>query len=75
MNSYEIYITKSIDAAHLISASLEKRMEQSGYKSIGVAFVSNGCELLPPIYWDRGYFYAVVEYESGSSPEYKLTIC
>ena len=59
----------------IVAALLVWRGEQSGYKSIGVAFVSNGCELLLPIYWDRGYFYAVVEYESGSSPEYKLTIC
>lgn len=84
MNSYKIYLTKSAEAARLISDGLkgETPWSKDGGEiiSIGVGGVENhiGESKIPLMYHNKGYFYAKIEYRNGpdeSCPEYSLVIC
>ena len=62
------YLTRSFDAAHLISAGLRR-------KDI---FASVGCvhedARIPAIYHGKDWYYVIAEYHS-EAPEYGLTVC
>lgn len=80
-SSYEIYITSSAQAAHLISRGLRESTPWSkgGGKTISISsgLVHQDCRI-PPLYHGSDKFYAMVEYRNGKDwkhPEYKLIIC
>jgi len=80
-SSYNIYITSSADAAHLISRGLREATPwtKQGGKTISI---SSGCVhqdcRIPSIYHGSDKFYALIEYRNGEAwnhPEYQLAIC
>lgn len=71
MVSYKIYLTRSNDAALLIS----KGFETDGWISTSHGAVTkNLASHIPSIYHDKGYYHATLQYESEKE-EYELTIC
>jgi hypothetical protein len=74
-SSYTFYLTRSVDAAHLLSLGMAaRRKEGDGIISTGSGPVNQDCRI-PAIYHDRGFYYAYTEYEAGDIPEYKIICC
>ena len=73
-SSYKILITKSSQAASLISVGLREEAVRNGYISTGSGAVNQDCRI-PALYHDNGYFYAYAEYPGNDNPKYELTIC
>ena len=74
MESYEIYLTKSAVAADLINVGLRNEAEKKKYTSTSFGFVTQDRTMIPAVYHNEGYYYAMAEYESDI-PKYELIIC
>lgn len=79
--SYQVYLTKSHEAAELIAEGLKAATPwtKNGGKtlSIGVGPV-NEDKRIPAIYQGQGFFYALIEYRNGedfSRPIYEVILC
>lgn len=74
-SSYKIYLTKSSEAAHLISQGLRNRKHEG---AIATSSGPVGKDVrIPEIYHDKGLFYALLEYKNGedwSAPKWELII-
>ena len=73
-SSYKIFITKSHEAAILISNGLSAEASRNGFIPTGFGAVNQDCRI-PALYHDKGYFYAYAEYPGNDNPKYELTIC
>lgn len=72
MTSYKIYLTKSAEAAKLLSNGFE---HDDNWISTGYGAVSeNLTPHIPSIYFSKGYFHATLQTKSDKE-EYELTIC
>lgn len=63
--SYKIFLTKSYDAATLIAAGLRAEKERQAYLSTMFGGPAKRSKMIPEIYRDRGYYYAIAEYEGA----------
>ncbi|MBP2629851.1 MAG: hypothetical protein H6Q70_479 [Firmicutes bacterium] len=80
-SSYKIYITRSSEAAHLISRGLREATpwsKQGGQTlSTSSGCVNQDCRI-PNLYHGADKFYAMIEYRNGEDfdhPEYEIIIC
>ena len=75
MNSYKIYLTKSMEAARRLATTF---VVGDDIQNVSSGMVEEDTIQIPEIYHGRGYFYCLVELaENGEhdSPTYDLTIC
>lgn len=79
--SYQVYLTKSHEAAELIAEGLKAATPwiKKGGKTLSISCGSaDSSSLVPAIYQGRGLFYAVIEYRNGedfSRPIYEVILC
>lgn len=63
--NYKIFLTKSHEAAVLIAAGLRAEKDDQAYLSTMFGGSARHSKVIPEIYRDCGYYYAIAEYEKA----------
>lgn len=68
MEGYKIYLTKSCEVAHLLSAA-----NRGDAKAVSVSSgnVAQDCRI-PELYHDKGYYFCILEYRGLDTPKYEI---
>ncbi len=79
MFSYEIFLTKSCEAARAIARGFDagSGAREARINSVSSGMVSEDTDFIPAIYQKQGFFYCAIEFtEKDTKPRtYNLTIC
>ena len=70
MKTYKVFLTRSRGASSLLADALWEQYKQNEGCSSGFGCADND-DRIPVLYYNCGYFYAMVEYES-ERPKYEL---
>lgn len=71
MIGYKIYLTKSCEVAHLLSAAKREDVGTGKLAATSSGSVEKDCRI-PALYHDKGYYFCILEYRGLDNSKYEI---